>query len=278
MEKILILGGSGLVGKALINELKEGYDVYGTYASSLITSLPDDKQFQLKVQEINKLVELVSFIQPDIVISCLRGDFDQQLKFHEKLAEVLQNTKSSLYFFSTTNVFDGDLSKPHTETDTPIAESDYGKYKIECENRLKEVLADRAIILRIPAIWGKNSRRWNEINECIKNNESIDVYSNIVWNNLLDVDLASQLRFILEKKLKGIFHLGTADPIMQSQFYEQILSKLADETDLLRYNMYEDNSQTYYFVLNTNRNDNHESLQRTNEDIISYLLGQNEGL
>ena len=44
MEKILILGGSGLVGRALINEFKEGYDVYGTFASSAaITSLPDDK-------------------------------------------------------------------------------------------------------------------------------------------------------------------------------------------------------------------------------------------
>ena len=95
------------------------------------------KQFQLEVREINKLVDIVSLIQPDIVISCLRGEFDQQLKFHKRIAEVLRNTKSRLYFFSTTNVFDGDFSKSHVETDPPIAESDYGKYKIECENSVK---------------------------------------------------------------------------------------------------------------------------------------------
>ncbi|SDN72590.1 sugar nucleotide-binding protein [Bacillus sp. OK048] len=273
MVKILILGGSGLVGRALINELNEGHDVYGTFASSVITSLPGDKQFQLEVQEIGKLVEIVSLIQPDIVISCLRGEFDHQLKFHKRIAEVLRNTKSRLYFFSTTNVFDGDFSKSHVETDPPIAESDYGKFKIECEKMLKDILADRAIILRIPAIWGKNSRRWNLIQESIKNNKSIDVYSNLICNNLLDVDLARQLRFIIENNLKGIFHMGSADTMSQSQFFEQILSKLGDNLDLLQYSLFEDNSQTYYFMLNTNRNDLPESLKSTNKDIISYLLG-----
>lgn len=38
MQKVLIFGASGLVGKALINELDE-FDLYGTYSSKLI-SLP----------------------------------------------------------------------------------------------------------------------------------------------------------------------------------------------------------------------------------------------
>ena len=153
-----------------------------------------------------------------------------------------------------------------------------GSIKLNVKIVLNDTLADRAIILRIPAIWGKNSRRWNLIQESIKNNKSIDVYSNLICNNLLDVDLASQLRFIIENNLKGIFHMGSADPMSQSQFFEQILSKLRGNIDLLQYSLFEDNSQTYYFMLNTNRNDLPESLQSTNKDIITYLLGQNEGL
>ncbi|WP_249365608.1 NAD-dependent epimerase/dehydratase family protein [Cytobacillus citreus] len=68
MQKILIIGASGLVGKVLINEFTDEYDVYGTYFSSL-TSLPNEKQFQLEVQQIDKLKEITRTIKPDIVIS-----------------------------------------------------------------------------------------------------------------------------------------------------------------------------------------------------------------
>jgi dTDP-4-dehydrorhamnose reductase len=273
MEKILILGGSGLVGRSLINEFKDGYEVYGTYSSKLITNLPEDKQFQLDVQEISKMIEIISSIQPDSVISCIRGEFDQQLQFHKELAEVLRNIKSNLYFFSTTNVFDGDFSKPHTETDTTIAESEYGNFKIDCENILKDILVDRVQIIRIPAIWGKDSPRWNSMKESIRNSNVIDVYSNLECNNLSDVQLAIQLRYIMEHNLKGIFHLCSVDTMTQSQFYEQLLKSFEGEVGLLKYNTYLDSNNNYYFALKSTRDDIPDSLQITNHDIISHLVG-----
>jgi dTDP-4-dehydrorhamnose reductase len=271
MEKVLILGASGLVGRALLDEFKDRFDLYGTYSSSL-TSLPDEKQFQLEVQQIDKLKEIIRSIKPDIVISCLRGDFDPQLKFHKELAQELQHTSSRVYYFSTTNVFDGDFSRPHTETDLPIAESDYGKFKIASEKMLKEILDERVMMIRIPAIWGKNSPRLNLIRESIKNNKVIDVYSNLVCNNLLDVQLAKQLRYIIEHKLKGIIHLGTKDSMAQGQFFEQVISKLEADQSILRYQSYQDKDVTYYFQLTSNREDLPVSLQCTNKDIIDYLV------
>lgn len=271
MKKVLILGASGLVGKALIEELKDVYDLYGTYSSTL-PLLPHDKQFQLEVSQIHEMRELLRSIKPEIVISCLRGEFSQQLKFHKELAEELMNTRSSLYFFSTTNVFDGDFSKPHIESDYPIAESDYGKFKIDCEIMLKEVLKDRVRIIRIPAIWGKGSPRWKMTLENSKNHKVMDVYRNLMCNNLLDVQLARQLRFIIENELTGIFHLGSVDTMTQSQFYEQILVKLGSDLNLLKYNDYLDSDKTYYFALQSTRSDLPKTLQTTNKEIISYLI------
>ncbi|MBE1556675.1 sugar nucleotide-binding protein [Sporosarcina limicola] len=272
MKKVLILGASGLVGKALIAEFKDEYELYGTYFSTF-TSLPTGKQFQLELQQIEKLKDIIRSIKPDIVISCLRGEFVQQLKFHKELAMEFRNNNRRVYYFSTTNVFDGDCSKPHTEMDIPISKSDYGKFKIECENMLKEILDERVMIIRIPAIWGMNSPRVNEIKESIKNHKEIAVYSNLVCNNLLDVQLAKQLRFIIEKELKGIFHLGSVDMMAQGRFFEQIISKLTSNKSLLRYQMYQDKADTCYFTLKSNRDDIPTSLQSTNEDIISYLIG-----
>ncbi len=271
MEKVLILGASGLVGRALLDEFKDRFDLYGTYSTSL-TSPPDDKQFQLEVQQIDKLKEIIQSIKPDIVISCLRGDFEQQFKLHKELALELHNSSTRVYYFSTTNVFDGDFSRPHTETDMPIAESDYGKFKIACENMLKEILDERVMMIRIPAIWGKNSPRMNLIKESIKNNKVIDVYSNLVCNNLLDVQIAKQLRFIIENKLKGIIHLGSMDNMTQGQFFEKVISKLTRNKSILRYQSYQDKDVTYYFQLTSNREDLPVSLQSTNEDIIDQLI------
>lgn len=272
MRKILILGGSGLVGRSLINEFIAEYEVYGTYSSKMITNLPKEKQFQLEVQEITKMTEILSSIQPDIVISCIRGEFSQQLKFHKELAEVIRNKKSNLYYFSTTNVFDGDFSRTHCETDLPIAESEYGNYKINCENTLKGILAERVHVIRIPAIWGKDSPRWNSMKESIKNKNEIDAYSNLLCTNLSDVQLAKQLRYIIENNLKGIFHLGSVDTMTQSEFYRLLLNHLGPNLNLLKQNTYLDSSKTYYFALKSNRDDIPETLQTTNQEIISYLL------
>ncbi|MEH7435901.1 sugar nucleotide-binding protein [Neobacillus drentensis] len=272
MEKVLILGASGLVGRALIEEFRDGFDLYGTYSSTL-SSLPEGKQLKLELQQTDKLREMIRSIKPDIVISCLRGEFEHQLKFHKELAMELRGSGSRLYYFSTTNVFDGDYSKPHSETDLLFSESDYGNFKIECESMLKEILGERAMMIRIPAIWGKNSPRWNLINESIKKNKEIDVYSNLVCNNLLDVQLAKQLRFIIKNKLKGIFHLVSEDMMTQGQFYEQIISAVASDTSLLRYRLFQDRADIRYFALKSNREDIPGSLKFNNKEIISYLLG-----
>ena len=42
MEKILIIGASGLIGQAIIDECKKDFEVYGTYYSNE-TGLPGDK-------------------------------------------------------------------------------------------------------------------------------------------------------------------------------------------------------------------------------------------
>lgn len=123
MEKLLIIGASGLVGKAIAKQCLSDFDVYGTYFSSA-TNLSEDKQFQLNIEEEGEIQEILNLVQPNIVISSLHGDFGAQLKFHKELAEELISRDCQLYFFSTTNVFDGDLSKHHNEMDEPKSKSD----------------------------------------------------------------------------------------------------------------------------------------------------------
>jgi len=272
MNKILILGASGLIGKALIDEYKNDFDLYGTYSSST-TNLPREKQFQLDITQIDRLKIILKTINPDIVISCLRGDFNQQLEFHKQLAIELKKSEGILYYFSTANVFDGDFSKPHFETDATIAESEYGNFKIKCENTLQQILEERVIVIRIPAIWGKNAPRMNLLKKGIEDNLAIDVYSNLECNNLLDVQLAIQLKYIIDHKLKGIFHLGSIDMMTQAEFFERLIISFSNKKDILKLNLYEENDKKFYFALKSNRKDIPDFFEIANESIISALVG-----
>ena len=271
MKKLLIIGASGLIGKAILEECKNDFEVYGTYFSNKI-ELPGEKQFQLGLHQHDKLKGVIRTVQPDIIVSCLRGEFDQQLEFHSQLALELRNTQSLLYYFSTANVFDGDFSKHHIETDHPVAQSDYGNFKIKCENTLKQILNDRAIVIRIPAIWGKESPRMNLIMESIEGNQTIEVYSNLECNNLLDTQLAKQLRYIIEKDLKGIFHLGSVDMMTQENFFGALIEALSGERELLRSKLFDDKESTFYFGLRSSRNDLPFTSKNTNPNIISGLV------
>lgn len=268
MKKLLILGASGLVGKAIAAQCMDTFDVYGTYFSSA-TNLPENKQFQLNVElEETNIVEILDVVQPDITVSCLRGDFQNQLAFHNKLAKELQKRASILYYFSTTNVFDGDLSRHHSEVDTPISNSDYGNFKIDCEKIVVENLGERGNIIRIPGIWGKKSRRLNEL----RKSEPISVYNNLECDFLLDTQLASQMQFIMKNELSGIFHLAAVDMITQGLFYKELSNKLAVEGENIQYNLLEDKGNIYCFGLLSNREDVPNSLKSTNEEIISMLV------
>ncbi|WPK11167.1 sugar nucleotide-binding protein [Lysinibacillus louembei] len=266
MKKLLILGASGLVGRALVEQCRHDFDVYGTYFSSSV-NLPEHKQFYLDL-EPETLLHILQSVQPDIVVSGLQGDYRKQLALHKALAEFLQHSATPLYFISTTNVFDGDLTRHHIESDTPISKSDYGKFKIAREKMLQESLQERCCIVRIPGIWGKDCPRLRKLQGDIAANKPIKPYSNLQWSFLLDTQLAKQLHYIMENDLTGIIHLGATDMLTDSAFYEQLLPEQATLEPV----PYENAESTYYFGLKTEQPNRLPSdLYITNAQIVAAL-------
>ena len=111
-KKVLIFGISGTVGQELGKELKKNnsYAIYGTYYKNK-PDIPEDKLFQFDIGDLEKLDVILEEINPDIVVSAIRGDYEKQLIFHEKLADYLKKNKGTLYFCSTVGVFEKDISK-----------------------------------------------------------------------------------------------------------------------------------------------------------------------
>lgn len=269
MHKVLILGGSGLVGTAAINEMSKHshYEVYSTYLHNPAL-LNQDRNFKLDIKEPDCLDNILSISEPNIIVSCLRGDFDKQLAAHVKAAEYLKQNGGSLYFFSTTNVFDNDLSRPHYEDDLPNSQTDYGQYKLECEKRIVDILGESACILRLPQVWGKNSQRLKGLFNSINNNEEITVYPKLFHNTNTDVMIARQLCYIIENNLKGIFHLAAEDFVNYKDFYHELITGLGFNDAKLVENYEEEG---YFALLSKRYNEFPEELRVTNKSVIEYL-------
>ncbi len=237
MVKVIILGGSGLLGKAIIKELNQYQDfrTYGTYFSNP-TGLAPERRFQLDIGDLADLRAILNTLRPHLVITALRGDFRQQLIFHGEIADYLKGNGGQLYFLSTANVFDNDLSKPHDEDDLPNARTEYGQFKITCERRIVELLRDNAYILRLPQVWGRDSSRLESLHKSLKNNEKIVVYPNLFFSTISDKFAAEKAVYIIRHNLKGIFHLAAEDIVNHRDFHTQLIAGLGYNQAMLEEN------------------------------------------
>lgn len=267
LDRILILGASGLVGTALANELNKKYEVYGTYNNNKIASI---KSIYFNISEVYTIIDILNTVKPLKIVYCLRGDFDCQIELLKELIKYLKLINGKLYFCSTANVFDGDTTTPHFTNHEPIAESDYGKFKIQCEKLLGKGLDDNSIILRLPMIWGKSSPRFNSLVASLNSNEKIDVYTNLYLNNNTDIILAEQILYIIDNSLKGIFHLGSNDVINYYEFAKKIVKSLGyDYTNFNEEKLLEEKN---YFAILPNDGDLSKEFNFSNEDIVHYLI------
>ncbi|MCM1258505.1 MAG: sugar nucleotide-binding protein [Roseburia sp.] len=224
-KRILILGASGTIGASLFRHLScnKNFTVTGTYFSAAKANSPSMIRFS--VESPGDICSILKQVQPDLVISALRGDFDKQLITHENTAKYLAANNRKLIYLSTANVFDGDCSQPHYETDPRISDSDYGKFKIQCEDLLQDRLGSRAVLLRIPFVWGKNSPRLKAVKKGCETGQ-LDVYTEFFSNHVSDLQIARFIQWIIEKDKEGIFHVGTSDVIAYQQFMEQLIKAM----------------------------------------------------
>lgn len=266
MERVLILGASGLVGKALSKELNRKYDVYGTYSSNKIVSI---NSIYYDISKVYEMVDILNNVKPARIVYCLRGDFDTQIELLNELVKHLIPINGKLYFCSTGNVFDGDTTKPHLKNHEPIAESDYGKFKIECEKILRKGLNGNGIIFRLPMIWGKDSPRLNSILTALKNNENVDVWTNLYLNNNTDEMLAKQICYIIENDLKGIFHLGSSEVINHYEFVKNVITNLGYKD--VKFNEETLPEEKYYLAVLPTAGELPKEFNFSNEYVINHI-------
>ena len=223
MKRILILGASGFIGNALYKELSPYFATYGTYYSN--KKHKENQQFYHFDHTQEDVHKVLKKVKPKLIISAVRGPFEDQIDLHQQLIEHVKLYNCRLLFLSSSNVFDAFHNYPSYEFDKTLSESVYGRLKIKIENDIMRLAPSKYVIARLPMVYGLHSPRIKEIEALMDEKLPLEVFPNTIVNLISDRKLTQQIHYIINQKLTGIFHLGTTDLITHYDFHKRLAAK-----------------------------------------------------
>lgn len=222
MKSILILGGSGFIGQALYKELNRYYKTYGTYYSQ--EHFNSNQQFHYwDVNQPKSLRQLLDQVRPKLIISALKGPFDQLRSIHKNLCAYVEASDCRLMWFSTVHVFDTFRHFPSYEHDKTLSESLYGRYQIKIENEVLKLPVAKRVIVRMPMIFGQNSPRIQKIDRKIYAKDFIEVFPNTVLNANSILYFRRQVHYLINQQCSGIYHLGSSNLVTHEELMKKII-------------------------------------------------------
>lgn len=164
-KRVIVTGASGLLGRALLKELKaSGFDVLG-----LAFSRAKDGLVKVDLNKKDEVATILDDFKPAIVIHAAAqrapdqfdSNFEESIKLNVEvsrtLAALCDQRKVYFILISTDYVFDG-ANPPYKETDKPSPINTYGKSKADAEEAVQKASAGKAIILRIPVLYGDEEK------------------------------------------------------------------------------------------------------------------------
>ena len=219
--KIVLFGATGMLGRYVLNVLKEYYDVYCISRDN----------YDIENDSFEKLEDILNEIlqKNDVIINC-SGIIPQKYEndkfktyirvntlFPHKLNEISKKNKYKFIHITTDCVFDGSkgnycYNDKHTATDI------YGISKSQGE-------PEDATIIRTSII-GEELRNKKSLLEWVisNKNKKINGFTNNYWNGITCLTLSNVIKNIIDNNLfwKGIKHINNPETISKYELCKYI--------------------------------------------------------
>lgn len=212
MKNVLVLGGSGLLGQAIIYSLKQ---------KGVNFDAPNHET--LDVLNFAQLAEYISKIEPDFIFNCVgytqvdkaESEAEQAMLLNRdlpvELAKIVKGTNSFLLHYSTDYVFDGLKTTPYTPEDDPAPLNVYGASKLAGEEEIKRLNVPNCAIIRTAWLFGPGKKNFIQTILSVCNQQGCaKVVHDQVGSPTYTRDLAKYSLALAEKRKGGIFHIVNA--------------------------------------------------------------------
>jgi len=229
MKKVLILGGDGMLGNALVK-----YGSSTDDATTLTTSRRHQEgvtRFEVDKDAVSKLAEIVDRVQPDFLVNCIgvirpssgREELERSIfvnsYFPQAAAQLCANRKIRMIHVSTDCVFRG-ISGKYSVEHVPDELGIYGITKYLGEIRQTPHLTLRTSIIGREFGAKRNLLDW--LVDSVQRGEVIRGFSRVYWNGVTTLTLA-----------KIIFRIVTNDMLFDDAVI-QIASETVSKYELLK--------------------------------------------
>jgi len=245
--KLLIIGGSGLVGNTLLEYAYPNYNIHFTYNKNKVESNNlESSQLDL-LKDGSKIIELINYFKPHVVVHTAAHPSVDLCETEHNLADALhvdvtkdiadacKETNSKLIYLSTDAVFGGQLGKMYVETDQPNPVNYYGKTKLEAENVILNS-SNNNTILRTSVVygWHKKSRFSNWIIQSLKENQMVEPHIDQYNTPTLVDDLVKSILKVIEQKISGLYHATGKTCLNRYEFALALAEKFGFNKNLIK--------------------------------------------
>ena len=221
--KVLILGATGLLGKALVREWT-GDEVQAMGSRDV------------DIRDSARVGGIIGEARPDwVVLAAAYTDVDgceshRELAFSVNrdgavnVAEAARQVGAKLIFLSSDYVFDGKKTSPYEVDDKRNPHSVYGRSKAEAEVQLQGILPN-CCIARTSWVFGIGGRCFPDtILRLAANRPALDVVNDQRGCPTYTVDLARAIIQLCRKGASGIVHVTNAGDCTWFQFAQEIVN------------------------------------------------------
>jgi len=236
MNRILLLGGSGVLGSEVLNQLKSKYIDYVAPRSS-----------DLDIREKGSLENHILDFKPNWIINCagwtdVEGAEDSPTFAQElnetavsTLAHVAKKSECLVIHISTDYVFDGDSSDPYSEIALVNPVNRYGQSKLQGENALLETFPEGAYVIRTSWLYGTKGKNFvKTMARKALHDERIRVVDDQQGSPTSARDLATGIIQLIETQPKpGIYHYSNTGSCSWFELAQAIFRKAGADSNLV---------------------------------------------
>ena len=229
MPKILITGGSGMLGRTLRRAWADKYEVVSTDLPEV--DITDAAAFNavLKREKPDTVVHCAAMTQVDACETAREGAFRVNAYGTQVVASACHLQQVRLIAISTDYVFDGYSDRPYCEYDQPTGgRTVYGQSKLAGEQAVR-TLCPRHVIARISWLYGPGGPSFVHamVKLATSGKSELKVVDDQHGNPTSTLAVAARLETLIEHpELVGTFHLTCEGVTTWAGFAQEIFSQL----------------------------------------------------
>jgi len=255
--KLLVVGGSGLLGYKVAEFAVEEFGTFATYNFRSV-ELQGCNLFKLDKCDRSATLALVKKIKPDVVIDTAALHNVDYCETHRNeawkvnvdgtrnVADACRETNAKMIFISTDYVFDGKKDF-YNENDAPNPLHYYAKTKLEGENVVKEANINYAIA-RPSVIYGWNPSELADLRSSsgksmnfviwtlnkLRRGEEVKIVTDQYSSPTLADNLAEALLALSKSERQGVYHTAGKTCINRFDFAKKIAKVFELDSSLIK--------------------------------------------